>query len=515
MTDGASRRLPAVLLAAVLAAACASAQSAPSLPEAADARPGRRAARTDSEAIRRLGADLAQVFNAPIMTRGTWAVAIRSLDTGEPLFELDAGKLTMPASNMKIVTTAAAAEILGWDHRFTTTLETAAPVVDGVLRGDLFIRGTGDPTISSRNGRANGVLFEWIVALRQAGINEISGRIIGDDQAFDDEGIGDGWSWDYLQYGYAAPVGALQFDENVARMTIAPGATPGEPAIVALPAGTGYTLLNRAATGEEESETRIDYRRHLTTPVLEVTGSIPAGAPALTRTVAVANPTLYFAQSVKDALVASGIPVHGDAVDYDDIAMELAGTNGDRRELATTESPPLREMAAVLMKVSQNLYAETFVKAIGAARGGIGTSAGGRAAVRETLTGWGIPPDSYVMYDGSGLSRYNYLSPEMVTAVLERMYRDPRHQRNFLLTLPIAGRDGTIASRMRRTLAEGNAVAKTGSIANVRSLSGYVRTRDGEMLVFSILANDFPIAAATVTWIADLAVEILAAFSRD
>jgi len=510
----ASTRLHALVLTAALAPACAAARPAPALPEGGSPAAARRTTSRDGEALRRVRAELAQVFDAPIMARGTWAVDVRSLDTGETMFELNPGKLTMPASNMKIVTAAAAAEILGWDHRFTTTLETPAPVEDGVLRGDLFIRGTGDPTISSRDGRVNAVLFDWVVALRRAGINQIAGRIVGDDQAFDDEGLGDGWSWDYLQYGYAAPVGALQFEENVARMTIAPGAAAGEPAILTLPAGTGYTLLNRATTGDAGSETRIDYRRHLTGPTLEVTGSIPAGASTLTRTVAVANPTIYFAQSVKDALVAAGIPVHGEAVDYDDVAMELTGTNGPRRVLASTQSPPLREMATVLMKVSQNLYAETLLKAIGAAGGGIGTTAGGRAAIREALTAWGIPSDAYVLYDGSGLSRYNYLSAGMVTALLERMYRDPRHQRNFLLTLPIAGRDGTISTRMRRTLAESNAVAKTGSIANVRSLSGYVRTRDGEMLVFSILANDFPIPAATVTWIADLAVEILAGFSR-
>jgi D-alanyl-D-alanine carboxypeptidase/D-alanyl-D-alanine-endopeptidase (penicillin-binding protein 4) len=151
---------------------------------------------------------------------------------------------------------------------------------------------------------------------------------------------------------------------------------------------------------------------------------------------------------------------------------------------------------------------------VGAARNGLGTAQGGRAVVRDTLTAWGIPSDSYVNADGSGLSRYNYLAPEMVTAVLERMYRDPRHRDAFVATLPIAGKDGTISTRMRRTRAEANAVAKTGSIANVRSLSGYVRTRDGEMLVFAIIANDFVVPASTVNWIADLAVEVLSNFTR-
>jgi D-alanyl-D-alanine carboxypeptidase/D-alanyl-D-alanine-endopeptidase (penicillin-binding protein 4) len=505
--------LRVLILGAVLAPACAG-NAAPVVPAGSDAAPATRPSGSSSRALRELRAQLTEVFNAPIMSRGVWAVDVRSLDTGEPLFDLNAGKLTMPASNMKIVTMAAAAEILGWDYRFTTAIETTAPIEHGVLHGDLFIRGTGDPTISARDNRASAVLFDWIVGLRHAGITRIAGRIIGDDQAFDDEGLGDGWSWDYLQYGYAAPSGALQFNENVAQLTIAPGVRAGEPAFVTLPAGTGLTLLNRATTGAEGSAATIDYRLHLSGSVLEITGSIPAGAPSLSRSVAVVNPTVYFVQSVKDALVSAGIAVSGEAVDYDDVAAELVGATERRRVLVTTESPTLREMGTVLMKVSQNMYAETFIKAIGAAEGGIGTTGGGRTAVRRLLTSWDIPRDAYIMSDGSGLSRYNYVSAEMITAILERMYRDPRHNRPFALTLPIAGKDGTISSRMQGSLAEGNAVAKTGSIANVRSLSGYVRTRDGEMLVFSILANDFPIPAGTVTWIADLAVEILAAFTR-
>jgi len=182
--------------------------------------------------------------------------------------------------------------------------------------------------------------------------------------------------------------------------------------------------------------------------------------------------------------------------------------------IARTESPPLREIATVLMKVSQNLYAETLLKAAGAARNGLGTAEGGRIAVRDSLTAWGIPSDSYVMYDGSGLSRYNYVTAATLASILEHEYKDPVHRDAFLATLPVAGKDGTMATRLRQTRAEGNALAKTGSIANVRALSGFVKTRDGEMLVFSILANDFVIPASSVNWIADLGVEILANFTR-
>jgi D-alanyl-D-alanine carboxypeptidase/D-alanyl-D-alanine-endopeptidase (penicillin-binding protein 4) len=464
--------------------------------------------------ITALRGELDRVFNAPIMARGVWGVDIRSLQTGERLYELNARRLMMPASNMKIVTLATAVEMLGWDFRYTTTLETAGTIDDGgVLQGDLFVRGSGDPTVNSRGGRAEALLTEWANALRATGIREIRGRVIGDDQAFDEEGIGPGWSWDYLEAGYAAPSGALQFNENIASLTVTPAAVSGEAPAVALEPGTGLTVFSRATTGDAGSRETLQYRRRIDGPILEISGSVPARATPLRRAVAVANPTLFFAQSLRDALISRDITVAGAAADFDDVSGEFVAAR-ERRVLVSSQSPPLREIAIVLMKVSQNLYAETFLKTLGAADGSLGTTPGGRAAARRTLAAWSISDDSYVMADGSGLSRYNYLAPEMIVAVLERMHRDERHRDAFVATLPIAGKDGTISTRMRRTRAEGNAVAKTGSIANVRSLSGYVKTRDGEPLVFSIIANDFIIPAATVSYIADLAVEILSNFSR-
>jgi len=501
----------ALLIAACGAVGCA-ANAAPATPSAPTASPRTQAA--SARAVRQLRDDLTRVFGAKVMARGVWGVEVRSLQSGERLFEMNAGKLMMPASNMKVVTLAATAETLGWDYRFTTTLETTASVHDGVLGGDLIVRSNGDPTINRRENRAAAVIDQWADALRAAGIQEIAGRIIGDDQAFDDEGIGDGWSWDYLQFGYAAPVGALQINENIAQLMVVPSARAGEPAFVTLSPGAGFTLLNRATTGAEGSEDTIEYRRHLDSPILEVSGSAPIGGQTATRSVAVANPTIFFVETLKDGLAERGIRTKGDAVDIDDVAGELMNGSETRRVLVSTESPPLKEIATVLMKVSQNLYAETFMKAIGTARGGLGTASGGRTTIRGILSEWGVPNDSYVISDGSGLSRYNYLSPEMITTVLERMFKDDRHREPFVATLPIAGRDGTIATRMRRTRAEGNAAAKTGSIANARSLSGFVRTRDNEMLVFSILANDFVIPSDMVNWIADLGVETLSNFTR-
>jgi D-alanyl-D-alanine carboxypeptidase/D-alanyl-D-alanine-endopeptidase (penicillin-binding protein 4) len=469
-------------------------------------------------AARDLQAQLSTVFNAPVTAHGTWGVHVRSIDRGDTLFALNAGKLMMPASNMKILTLAAAAERLGWDHRFTTTLETSAPVEGGVLLGDLVVRGGGDPTINTRGKRNEAVFDEWASALRLAGISAIDGRIVGDDQAFDDQGIGPGWSWDYLEAGYAAPVGALQYNENTAALSVSPGAAAGEPAVVELAPGSGLTVINRVRTGtaaESGERASINVERRIDSPAIEISGTIAVGAPPVSRTVAVLNPTRYFAQSAKDALAARGISIAGEAVDVDDVASAWTDERPpERRVLATTSSAPLREVATVLMKVSQNQYAETFLKALGAASGDTGTTSAGRRAAGEIFAGWGITAEGFLISDGSGLSRYNYIAPATITTILARMYTDPRHRDAFIATLPIAGKDGTISSRMRRSLAEGNAMAKTGSIANVRALSGFVKTRTGETLAFSILANDFVTPAATITWITDLAVEILAAFER-
>ncbi|MFL6278817.1 MAG: D-alanyl-D-alanine carboxypeptidase/D-alanyl-D-alanine-endopeptidase [Vicinamibacterales bacterium] len=481
------------------------------------------AAAGPSAAIRELHTDLDNIFSSRVNERGVWAVDIRSIDTGEQLFELNAGRLMMPASNMKILTLAAAADSLDWDYRFFTTLEAHGTISNGILHGDLVVKSTGDPTINTRNGRATAVFNDWAQALRAAGIESIDGRIIGDDQAFDDEGIGAGWAWDYLQYDYAAPVGALEYNEDVVTLTVAPASDAGGPPLVRLQAGSGLELVSHAVTGLPGSANTIDYRRHLDRAVLEVTGSIPLGAQTDTRAVAVVNPTLFFAQSLESELSARGIVVTGPAADFDDVAAELAAAGTDSHHgandttstvIVKTESPPLRDIATVLMKVSENLYAETLLKAMGAAQNGLGTTEGGRIAVRKTLSAWGIKPDSYVMYDGSGLSRYNYVTARTVVDVLHHLYQDPRHRDAFLATLPIAGKDGTIAERLRGTRAEGNALAKTGSISNARSLSGFVKTRDGEMIVFSILANDFIIPSSIITRMADLAVETMANFTR-
>jgi D-alanyl-D-alanine carboxypeptidase/D-alanyl-D-alanine-endopeptidase (penicillin-binding protein 4) len=445
------------------------------------------------------------------MEHALWGVEVKSLDTGRILYALNARKLMMPASNMKIVTLAAAAEALGWDYRFKTTLETDAEIEGGALKGNLIVRGSGDPTINSRENRARSLFDEWAAALKAAGVTRIEGNIVADASAFDSRGLGQGWSWDYLEAGYAAPSSALEFNENIATLTVRPGAKAGDAAQLELPPSTGLALLHNVVTGEAGSATTISFERSPNSNDLDVTGSIAVGTNPATRAVAVANPPLYFAHSLTLALIERGIPVRGIPVAFQrsHLLPPLP-----RTAIVESQSPPLREIATTMMKVSQNLYAETLLKAIASAGGATGTANAGRAAAQKIFEAWGIQPNHYVLADGSGLSRYDYVTSEMIVTLLDRMHKDLRHRDAFVATMPIAGKDGTISTRMRGTRAEGNAVAKTGSISNVRALSGYVKTRDGETLAFSILANNFTVPAATVTWITDLAVETLANFTR-
>jgi serine-type D-Ala-D-Ala carboxypeptidase/endopeptidase (penicillin-binding protein 4) len=470
------------------------------------------AASGPSKHERALAADLDRIFNAPVMEQGLWGVEVKSLDTGRVLYVRNARTLMMPASNMKILTLAAAAETLGWDYRFTTTLETSAPVNDGALEGDLFVRGGGDPSINNRGKRADAVFDEWAAALKAAGITRIGGGVIGDGSAFDDRRLGQGWSWDYLQDGYAAPISALELNENVATLSIKPGGKPGDAAGLDLPPSTGLGLIHHVVTGEAGSATAITVDRPADKAYLDVRGTIAVDAAPATRDVAVANPTLYFAHALTLALQARGVTIHGIPREF--VRPEFEVPTEPRRVLLESKSPPLRDIATVMMKVSQNLYAETLLKAVGAAKSGLGSAENGRRAAAEIFSAWGIPAGGYVQADGSGLSRYDYLTAEMVVTLLEHLYRDPKHRDAFVATLPIAGKDGTVSTRLKRTRAEGNALAKTGSISNTRALSGYVKTRDGETLAFSILANSFTIPAATVNYIADVAVETLANHSN-
>ena len=471
------------------------------------------AAQPQAPARAELRQDLSAVLSAPLLSRSHWSILVKSLDRGDVIFEHNSRKLVMPASNMKIVTMAAAAGRLGWDHRFETTLESAAPVVNGVLQGDLVIRGGGDPSFGTRDDVAAKAFDEWAAQLRAAGVRAVDGRIIGSDEALDDEELGNGWSWDDLAYGYSAPVTGLVYNESLIRINARPGVRPGDPASIDVtPDGDhGLTIVNRVTTGGAGEPESLDARRAPGSDVLEIVGRVPAASDRVaTLTASVGNPTLFFARAVRSALIARGFEVTGEAADADALSPgDPARRSNTLTVLARHRSAPLTEIGRTFMKVSQNLYGELLVKAVGRAAGA-GTTARGQQAIRETLGAWGVPEDSYILADGSGLSRMNFVSAEALVRILEHVHADASRRDAFLQALPIGGQDGTLRNRLRASWTAGNVHAKTGSIANARALSGYVKTRGGETLAFSIIANNFSLPAWRIERVIDLLVEILA-----
>jgi len=455
--------------------------------------------------------DIDAVLAQPALAHGYWGVLVKSLKTDETLYALNAGKLMLPASNMKIVTLAAAAEKLGWDYRYETRVFAAGAVNAGTLQGDLVVAGSGDPSLVAADGMADRVFADWAERLKQRGIRTIAGRIIGDDNGFEKETLGFGWSWDDLPDDYAAGVGALQFNENAVRVTVTPGPSSGDSAGVSMaPMGSGLTIVSSVTTSAG-TRAAISTHRLPGSMALELRGSIPAGATASTLTVSVDNPTLFFAGALRIALIANGIDVRGPAVDVDDV--KDAPSTARMKAIVSYQSAPLSALAMRLMKISQNQYAETFLKSVATEPGVIPTAEAGRSAVRAILQRWGVPETALIQRDGSGLSRYDFVTPEALVTILTHVDRDPRLKGPFEASLPIAGQLG-LSNRMKGTPAEGNARAKTGSMTGVRGLSGYVTSADGEPLVFSILANNFDTPPDVVNNASDAIVVRLAQFHR-
>ena len=469
-------------------------------PQARPAAPARPA----PPALPALQQDIDAILANPSLARGFWGVVVKSLKTDETLYTVNARKLMMPASNMKIVTLAAAAEQLGWDYTYETRLNAAGAIADGVLDGDLVVVGSGDPSLVATDGMAERVFADWASRVKNAGIRTVGGRVIGDDDAFADETLGFGWSWDDLADDYAAGVGALQLNENALRVTVAPGPRAGDFAAVSIaPFGGALTIDSRVTTAAPDTRPAVRTRRLPGSSRLELRGSIPAGHAPVIEAVSVDNPTQFFVDALRSALIANGIDVRGPAVDIDDIRRRPGPGEPGQRTIVSYRSPPLSELAQRLMKISQNQYAETLFRTVG-----------GQNAVASILQPWGVAAGDLIQRDGSGLSRYDYVTPEALIAILTHVDRDTRLKAPFEASLPVLGRDGTLGNRLKGTAADGNARAKTGSMSNVRALSGYLTAADGEPLVFSIVANNFDVEPAAINAAADAIVLRLAQFKR-
>lgn len=491
----------ALRLAAVFAGASLSACAARG-PAAA---PSPAAPAEAEQAAASLRTDIDRLFDDQALAHALVSVRVESLRDARVLYTRDADARVIPASSLKLITAAVAADRLGWAHRFETRLEAAGIVRDGVLHGDLVAVGGGDPAIMAEGMRAAPLFDEWAERLRRAGITRVEGRVIGDDTAFDDEPLGAGWAWDYLTAAYAAPSGALGYNENLAQVQVMPASAAGAPARIQVgPPGHGLTIVNHVATAAADAAVSIQFERLPGSTTLTVRGQVPAGGDVQSRATTVENPTRFFAEALRLTLASRGIPVSGGAWDIDDAAPAVS----PRRAIATHMSAPLSSLIASMLKLSRNYYGEMLIKAIGRSDGQPGSTERGRVAVRRTLEAWQLPAETLVMYDGSGLSRYNYASAGLLVGVLRHVWQADALRGPFAAALPVAGHDGTLASRMTTTLRR-RVQAKTGTIANVRALAGFAETSSGEKLAFAIIANHFTAPNADVDAVIERVLERL------
>ncbi|HEX8246088.1 MAG TPA: D-alanyl-D-alanine carboxypeptidase/D-alanyl-D-alanine-endopeptidase [Longimicrobium sp.] len=500
--------LPKLLSTLALApalASCAVVTAAPPAPAPAPAPPSAATA---------FAAALDSIFGDTTFAGANWGVVVRSLETGETLYDRNGGKMFVPASNMKLVTGSTALETLGPGFRYRTTVAAGGRVANGELRGDLVVIGSGDPTIAAdfHNGDARAVFRAWADSLRAHGVRRITGRIVGNDDVFDDVPWGSGWAWDDMNDDYSAEIGGLEFNLGVVGVTVSGGGAAGSFANVRLDPPTAYvpTTLSARTVAAGAAE-RVELRRQENGPGIAITGEIPADTTVVRTSFTVRNNTAYFVTVLRETLVASGISVAGQAADQDELSP------GDRPVVRDTlfvqSSPPLSEILRGFLKPSQNQIGELLLKTEGRVLRGDGTARAGIAVVDSVTRAWGLPSRRLAQADGSGLSRYNLVAPWFLIGLLEHMRRSPNFQ-VFYDALPIAGVDGTLRNRMKNTPLQGNVHAKTGTVSNVRSLSGYMTTAAGEPMVFSIIVNHHTVTSRDADRLAEAALLRLHALPR-
>lgn len=466
---------------------------------------------TAKGAVELLQQNVDKLLSNPQFSRTQVSVEIFSLDRTECLYEKNAQRLFIPASCNKLITAGVALVRLGPEYRFETQLLTDGQVEDGTLKGNLLVTGDGDPTNSASFHEKDvfAVFRNCAAQLKAINIKKISGDLLGNDGAFGGAKFGSGWEWNDLPQSYAAPISALQFNDNALTLEIRPGTEKGSPALIrASPLADYFKIHNEIATGPEDTAPDIRIEFSDSDEAINISGTIARKSEAITKNVAVRNPALYYLSALKRTLSEEGI-------DLESCSIKSAGarTSPAFHRIWSFVSPNLSEILKPLLKESLNLHAETLVRTLGLSLRGEGTFARGKEIVEETLSQMGIENGTYSFADGSGLSRQNLQSADNLVRLLQSMYRD-RNFQHFYEALPVAGIDGTLTARMKGTKAENNVRAKTGSMTGISSIAGYLKTADGEMLAFSIAVNNFIGSREPVDRLQDRIIELLAAFSR-
>jgi D-alanyl-D-alanine carboxypeptidase/D-alanyl-D-alanine-endopeptidase (penicillin-binding protein 4) len=418
-----------------------------------------------------LGAAIEAVINRPQFRRARWGILIEPLSsnpTNRALYSREAQGYFIPASNVKLLTTAAALRQLGSEFRIRTSIyETGA----GVLR----VVGRGDPSLTDAQ------LKDLAQQLKRQGVRNVQ-QLVVDNGYFQGDAINLTWDWEDVQSDYGAAVNSLILNQNAVELTLSPQQV-GQPLRVSWAdaiAAKQWRVENNSVTAKAATPNSVAVTAVLGQPLLRIKGQLAVDAEPEVVGLPVLDPAEYFLEHFQRVLATAGISVARASVTSN------RGAVGGR-ELATVESSPLSALLVETNQESNNLYAEVLLRTLGA--GGSGdTTEQGLKKITETLTALGVNSQSYVLVDGSGLSRQNLVSPEAIAQTLKLMAQTPQAA-IYRASLPTAGVNGTLGGRFLNTTAQGHLQAKTGTLTAVSALSGYLDVPSYQPLVFSILLN--------------------------
>ena len=438
---------------------------------------------------------------------GDWGVMVTSLSRGDTLYAQNAGEQMMPASTMKLLTSAIAFDRFGPNYQFSTDALRDGPVgPDGTLSGNIYLRGDGDPALSGKflPGGPSAPMNRLADLVVSKGIKHITGSVIGDATGFDDQKIPEGWLSRYLQASYAARVSALTLNENLVAVSVTPTA-PGKPAIVTLEPSTSAIPLVANVRTVAGGGARLGFRKQ-GNGTITANGSIGSRTGTRKYVYVVEDPPSFATGAFRNALIARGIKVDGD--------IRLGKTPANGVKVASLLSPPLASMIAAMNRESINIYAELLFRnaARGLQRDAVGSVASASALLNNFFaTKVGADTSRLVFADGSGLSTFDRVTPRAQVQLLGYAHRSSwgpwLHS-----SLPVAGDSELLKRRMRNTPAEGNLHAKTGTTNDVIGLAGYVTAVNGEVLAFSFLYNGRD--RWTAKSMIDVMSETLASFGR-
>lgn len=438
------------------------------------------------QSYKQLEAGINQVITSQRMRGTTSSITVRNADSNEIVYQYRADRGVTPASNVKVLTATTALDVLGEDYKFATDVLTNGTVKNGVLNGHLYLRGTGDPTLMEKD------LQRFAKELRQSGIRQVTGNIVADDTWFDTKRLSPGiYKSDETHY-YAAQISALTISPNEdydAGTTIvqAKPTRNGKPAAVTLTPHTNIVkVINRTRTVPKGKPNTVRITRQYGTNNIVVTGNLPANS-SKRQWVTVSNPSAYTADVFKRALAKQGITLNKAA------KVTRGKTPGNAHVLASKESMSLYYLMMPFMKLSNNAHAEILAKSMGRAVYNDGSWDAGIRVIKENMEKHGISAKGVYLEDASGMSHRNKVPSEKISEILFAAQSEPWYPA-FERSLPVAGVNdrllgGTLRNRLTSPLVKGKVLAKTGSLNHTDALSGYVQTKSGEELIFSILTQ--------------------------